>query len=72
MKYIRYYNDNNEDDSNNNDNITNNPLVMKYWVGIPRGIAMSHGQVGSLPRDGVSIKILVVVSRHHHEPQHEL
>ena len=43
---------------------------MKYRVYILRGIAVSHGQVGvlvgSLPKNGVLIKILMVVTPHYH------
>ena len=45
-------------------------MEMPRWC--PAGIAVSHGQVvvldDSLPRDGVSIKTLVVVTPHHHKP----
>ena len=63
--------DNNNNNNNNNNNIINNnnniPVVLKYRVGVRQGIAMPHvwnrifSLVGNLPRDGVSIKTLVVV-----------
>ena len=72
-----YNNNNNNKRSIKNNNYNNNniPMVLKYQVGIRPGITMSHGQAGvfialdgSLPRDGVSIKTLVVVTPHHHKP----
>ena len=39
---------NNNINNNNNKKNLNPPVVLKYWVGIRRGIAMHHGQVGIL------------------------
>ena len=48
-KWISQYmiNNNNINNNNNKKNL-NPPVVLKYWVGIRRGIAMRHGQVGIL------------------------
>ena len=53
--------------NNNNNNVNNLPETMKYQVGIRQGIVCLMGRKnssalgGSLSRDVVSIKILVVV-----------
>ena len=67
---------NNNINNNNNNNNNNPPVVLKCQVGIRWGIAMPHGQgslalVGDLPRDGVLIKVLVVMAPHQHHSQHE-
>ena len=64
---------NNINKNNNENNDDGSPVVLKYWVSIQQGITMSHGQIevfnlDSLPRDGVSIKTMTVVTLHHHKP----
>ena len=39
-------NNNNINNNNNNNNNNNKTVVFKYRVGVRRGIAVSHGQVG--------------------------
>ena len=53
---------------NNNNNNNNFPVVMKYRVGVRRGITNrlmarwgSSALAGSLSSDGVTIKILVMI-----------
>ena len=48
--------------------LLNTPVALKYRVGVRRGIAVFHDQLGFLalnsnpPRNGVTIKTLAVVS----------
>ena len=59
---------------NNNNNNNNNSVVLKYRVGVQREKPCHMARLGSLaldgslPRDGVLIKTLVVVTLHHYKP----
>ena len=72
MKKYNNNNNNNKNNNNNNNNNKNNnnnfPMVLKYQVVVRQGISRPQGHirifiglVGNFPRDGILIKILVVV-----------